>query len=512
MPAISPAAAANHHDHLPAAPQLGAFADVGLTPALLRLTLDEQARRIPRQQQLWGYYRNALQPVSTETNENGRWYRQPQERGLPARIVGAAGTTSALTDDRNSGRREVVVENDIAWRVQAMVDFMFGKPVSLVSTAADERLRATIKQVLDRVWEASGGIALLQDAALLGHVFGHVDLILRVDDDALRAAGTGAEAALRATDALRVEVVEPRRGVPILDPHDYRRLKAYLIHSVRDGGASSRGGVLGRVLPGMFTPRREQVEQLEIISANAWQAYENGRLAWERTGPIAGGDVPVVHIQNISQPFEYEGLGEVEPLIPLQDELNTRLSDRASRVTLQNFKMYLAKGIDGFEKVPVGPGQLISTDNPNASIQEFGADSHSPSEESHIQQVRDAMDKVSGLPPLASGVVQAKIGSLSSANALRITLMGVLSKTARKRVTYGSGIARMSALILAALDQAGVLATRPQDRGVRLTWPDPLPEDTRDQAIAAEAKAKLGVPPARVLAELGYAPTDPGIA
>jgi hypothetical protein len=222
--------------------------------------------------------------------------------------------------------------------------------------------------------------------------------------------------------------------------------------------------------------------------------------------------LPVVHIQNMAQPFEYEGLSEVEPLIPLQDELNTRLSDRASRVTLQNFKMYLGKGIDGFEKMPVGPGQLISTDNPNASIEAFGGDSHSPSEEAHIQQIRDAMDKTSGIPPLASGVVQAKIGNLSSANALRITLMGLLSKTARKRVTYGAGIARVCALILAALDQTGALKTRVQDRGVRLAWPDPLPEDVREQVMAAEAKARLGVPPERLLAELGYAPTDPGIA
>ena len=61
---------------------------------------------------------------------------------------------------------------------------------------------------------------------------------------------------------------------------------------------------------------------------------------------------------HVSQPFAYSGLSEVEPLIPLQDELNTRLSDRASRVTLQCFKMYLAKGIDGFDKFPVAHGWL----------------------------------------------------------------------------------------------------------------------------------------------------------
>ena len=490
--------------------RLDAFSDVGLDQALLSLAIDEHGRQLPRLNQLWTYYRNALQPVGMgwDSSRTGGWYRQPQERGLPPRIVGRS-------DDR---RREVVIENDIAWRIQAMVDFMFGKPVSMVSTAQDPALRATIERTLDRVWEQSGGIALLQDAALLGHVFGHVDLVVRVDDDGLRDALSRADSnpearALAAAEHIRVEVIEPRRGIPILDEHDYRRLKAYVIHYTREANEPQRS-MLTRLLPRLAgqPPRRERIEVTEVIGPSASHIYENGELVWSRHTSATGGALPVVHIQNLAQPFEYEGLSEVEPLIPLQDELNTRLSDRASRVTLQNFKMYLGKGIDGFEKMPVGPGQLISTDNPDASIEEFGGDAHSPSEESHIQQIRDALDKTSGIPPLASGVIQAKIGNLSSANALRVTLMGVLSKTARKRVTYGAGIARACELILAALHQAGALHTEPSDRGVRLTWPDPLPEDVREQVMAAEAKARLGVPPARVLAELGYAPTDPGIA
>ena len=42
----------------------------------------------------------------------------------------------------------------------------------------------------------------------------------------------------------------------------------------------------------------------------------------------------------------FEGLSDVEPLISLQDELNTRLCDRANRVTMQSFRMWLGKGID----------------------------------------------------------------------------------------------------------------------------------------------------------------------
>jgi hypothetical protein len=513
--------------------RLEAFADVGLDEALLKLVIDEHRRNLPRLEKLWAYYRNALRPVgvagfpnsarSSDWSRPGRWYRQAQECGLPARLTGRAGLNLPLTDDRAAARREVVIENDIAWRVQAMVDFMFGRPVPIVSTAADEARRRTIERVLDLVWENSGGIALLQDAALLGHVFGHVDLILRIDAGRLYGAVAQSdlegetERALAGAAALRIEVVDPRRGIPILDERDYRQLAAYVISCERECNAAAPCGIVERFLPRLrgqeyAAPSRRRVEVTEVISPGAWQVYENGALAEEMAapGPIVGG-VPVVHIQNISQPFEYEGLGEVEPLIPLQDELNTRLSDRASRVTLQSFKMYLAKGIDGFEKMPIGPGQVFSTENPQASIESFGGDAASPSEESHIQQVRDALDKASSIPPVASGIVQAKIGNLSSANALRITLMGVLSKTARKRVTYGGGIARMCELILAALDKGGALMTDATDRGVRLSWPDPLPPDTREQLMAAEAKAKLGVPAERVLAELGYLPTDPGI-
>ena len=56
----------------------------------------------------------------------------------------------------------------------------------------------------------------------------------------------------------------------------------------------------------------------------------------------------MIHIQNLPQPFFYAGQSEIEPLIALQDELNTRLSDRANRVTFQSFKMYLGKGIEHF--------------------------------------------------------------------------------------------------------------------------------------------------------------------
>jgi len=482
----------------------------GLDRELLALVLDEHEKgRVPRLARFWAYYRNAatLSTTAASGSSNGPVQRRhAQEAGLPDRFRLGRG---ADADDRAPGR-EIVIENDIAWRVQAMVDFMFGRPVRIGSVASDEALRGQIDALLDAVWERSGGIALFQDMALLGHVYGHVDLLLRVDWRGLRAAAGRGAPLEELAPLFRIEVIEPTRGAPVLNPGDYRVIDAYAIRARQTLNDMAPDP---SALPWKRGSRiRRTRDWVEVHTPGARRVIVDGDVVEEIATPWTGGEVPIAHIQNLSQPFRYEGLGEVEPLMPLQDELNTRLSDRASRVTLQSFKMYLAKGLDGFERGPVGPGIVWSTDNPAASIQAFGGDGASPSEDAHIEQVREAMDKQSGVPPLASGVVRARIGNLSSANALRVTLMGVLSKTARKRVTYGRGIERMCALVLGAIDAAGAAQITQRDRRVRLDWPDPVPGSPRDEVDAARGKVELGVGRERVLHELGYPAGDAGVA
>jgi hypothetical protein len=236
-----------------------------------------------------------------------------------------------------------------------------------------------------------------------------------------------------------------------------------------------------------------------------WQRYEDRTLIAE--GPNILGRLPVVHVQNMALPGSYEGLGDVEPLIVLQDELNTRISDRANRVTYQSFKMYLGKGIDDFLERPVGPGQMWSTSNLQASIEEFGSDTGSPSEDAHIEQVRAALDKVSAVTPLAAGLIRGNVGYLTSATALKVLLSGLLARTSKKRMTYGTGIARIVELTLAYLDTVGLLRTAVQDRRIEIHWPSPLPDDEAERLRNAQIKSTLGVPTERILGELGYGST-----
>jgi hypothetical protein len=192
----------------------------------------------------------------------------------------------------------------------------------------------------------------------------------------------------------------------------------------------------------------------------------------------------------------------VEPLVPLQDELNIRLSDRASRITMQSFKMYLGKGIDGFVNMPVAPGRMWATENENANVIEFGGDAHAPSEDAHISDMREALDKTSGVTPIAAGAIKGRIGHLTSAAALRITLQALLSKTTKKRAMYGAGIEQICELALAWLDRSGAFPNAPDERRVELNWPSPLPENRLETLGEAEAKLRIGVERGIVLREL----------
>lgn len=459
-------------------------------PGLAGLVASHVSQELPRQTKRWRYYRNA--PLRSNGSEH-----LAQAQGLPDRLQPADGRS-----------REIVIENDIAWRVHTLVDFMFGKPVELNPQVSDPDRANLIRRFLSAVIEVNGGANLLQDTAVLGTVYGHVDLMLRVRGGGPFNLADPVDAASRFV----IEPVDARRGIPVLADDDYRRLNGYVL---RVGVASSGGQsslidrVKGRLLGHAATTSQQAAEHrlqvwdgqqvVDLVELPGDKGYRRISAARNRLGRV-----PIVHIQNMPQPLSCSGLSEVEPLIPLQDELNTRLSDRANRITMQAFKMYLGKGIEQFTERPISPGQMWQTDNPDASIQAFGGDSESPTEESHINDIRDAMDKTSGVSPVAAGVIRGKVGNLSSENAVRLVLMGLLARVERKRVTYGAGLQRLCELVLHAADVYGVLPNTPDERRVRIDWPNPIPENQREQIELAQCKIDLGVPRQTVLNELGY--------
>jgi hypothetical protein len=515
----------------------------------------------PRLRRLWHYYQNPMRLCTTGDGASDRPYRQGQEWGLPRRITGVRpGCETSAGTSEEIARKEVVIENDIGWRIDTMVDYLFGKPLVIRSAAADEKRREKIDPLIRAIIAHNGGILFLQQLALLGAVYGFVDVLVKLAPEdkredggvpgmqdlgqppvgesggessvgtrpATAAEGTspaasgvgageanspGSGAATQPLDAtteriarrIRLEIVEPSRALPLLSLEDYRQVVAYAqCYPVRREAKERpvRESWWQRVFCAGGRRESESVEVVEIITDADWQKYEGEKLVDEGRNDL--GEIPLVHIQNTAAPFAYAGASDVEGLIPLQDELNTRLSDRANRITLQSFKMYLGKGIENFNDMPVGPGRMWAVDNENAEVQVFGGDDNCPSELAHIADLREALDKSSGVSPIAAGAIKNRIGRLTSAAALRITLISLLARTEKKRTTYGLGLQRMIELALAWLDRAGLFATDPEERRVEIHWPSPLPENDVEKLQEAEAKLKLGVAKEVVLKELGY--------
>src|SRR5690606_12914836 len=150
----------------------------------------------------------------------------------------------------------IVIENDIAWRIHTLVDFMFPSPPRIVSQAADPHTRRDIEILLQAVIDANGGIAMWQNAALLGSVDGYVDLVLNCDDlarvplrSATSAALPGNASAQRAQrpgvapskpissdlverirSSVHIETVEAPRAIPLVNRYDYRALDGYILY------------------------------------------------------------------------------------------------------------------------------------------------------------------------------------------------------------------------------------------------------------------------------------------
>jgi len=516
------------------------FNDSQLSADYVEWLVDQKSISIHRHfVKLWEYYANQMTDVSVvgwydgKAGESGRCYLQAQEYGLPPRITGYVHSANtgifggrAIKDVQ---RKEVVIENDIAWRINSGVDFLFGKPISFVSRSPRVSKRAEIESILKAVFAANGGIGFFQDMAVLGSVYGFVDCIVRPSEQiteqlifppsypstlGLHESSILSESGkvemlenvLQLAQTIDLELIEAPRALPILEEGNYKKIRYYVQHfHEKKNGVNRKNSFLSRLLSATnrgTSDCRQTLAVTEILSAKAWQRYENGQLVAE--GEFGWDFLPVVHIQNIVQPYFYEGISDAEPLIPLQDELNTRLSDRANRITFQSFKMYLGKGIEGFENRPVSPGRMWCTDNPEASIEEFGGDQVMPSEDVHIAEIREAMDKTSSVTPLVAGVLKNKLGNLSSAVALKLTLMGMLSKTERKRFTYGEGLKKICGMVLEILDKTNIYRTNRSDREIDIIFPSPLPENVMEKLKEAQIKKELGVPPEQVLRELGY--------
>ena len=267
---------------------LGVFEDKELGVDFVEWLVDEQSLNIQSHfSKLWEYYANRLININAingsvkKINESGRCYIQAQEYGLPSRITGMVHSSNIGVFGGQSikeiQRKEVVIENDIGWRVNAAVDFLFGKPISFVCKSPDSQKSAEIEKLLKALFSANGGIGFFQDMAVLGSVYGFVDCLVRPGNELMErfthssSFDISFEEVLHLAQTIDLELIEAPRALPILENGDYRKIRYYIQHfHQKKNSLKSKGSFLSRLkLSGVNSfDDREVIAVTEIISSN----------------------------------------------------------------------------------------------------------------------------------------------------------------------------------------------------------------------------------------------------
>ena len=211
---------------------------------------------------LWAYYRNDLTPLGAgypDGERHAEWLAcAPPVRPSPGVRAACPDHGAVPSGVRRSRRapachraKEIVIENDIGWRIDTAVHFLAGKPVGIESLARRPEQARHIESVLRAVWEASGGIALLQEIALLGGVYGFVDLVVRASRGRHRRK-RGQRGRWRPTPGIEGNLPRPIEGDC---PGCPESAAIGRVVRVSDGGAPGTRGPRGRRT---HTPRPER--------------------------------------------------------------------------------------------------------------------------------------------------------------------------------------------------------------------------------------------------------------
>lgn len=125
-----------------------------------------------------------------------------------------------------------------------------------------------------------------------------------------------------------------------------------------------------------------------IREGNGWQPYPlPGDPEWPvpwvtRDGTPLG--LPVAHFPNAARDDDgHYGRSDIAGLLALQDDLNSIQHDLTAAAAFTGFQMYTATGVADGERIKVGPGRLLSSDDPKASFGVLAAGDMSKLTEAH---------------------------------------------------------------------------------------------------------------------------------
>lgn len=348
------------------------------------------------------------------------------------------------------------------------VSFLFGQEVGFELSETEE---TEAEQWLDAVWARNRKMTLLQNAALVGGVTGHVFIKI-----------------VPAQPYPRLVVVDPETVTVSLAPDDAQQILSYQIaYTSKDPKTGKPVGI------------RQVIERDGARWRITDQIGDLERLTWTTVGEAVWPYEfsPIVDCQNLPAPGEFWGQSDLEDdVIEIIRAINFIASNTARIIRFHAHPKTWGRGFMA-KDLRIGVDETIILPGENAELRNLEMQSDLASSLRYLDTLRQALHEISRVPEVATGNLD-RAGSLSGV-ALQILYQPLLEKTGTKRLLYGDMLVELNRRLLA-------IGGYGDDLHTTLHWQEVLPQDQMQERQAALIDMQLGVSQDTLLQRLGYDP------
>lgn len=186
------------------------------------------------------------------------------------------------------------------------------------------------------------------------------------------------------------------------------------------------------------------------------------------------GFIPFVHVPNLPLANDPWGQSDLVDVLPINREINDRVSDQADVIRFHADPPIVFKGINDRSDLAVGPGTVW--DIPiDADVKLLEWQGQPVAVQEHIERLYRTLYEVTETPRTSFGDAGGQLTGV----ALEIQLRPIIQRTLRRRVWWTRALRQRAEMVLRLINQyqeRRVVVTA-EDYRVRVLWPPMLPRD-----------------------------------
>jgi len=325
---------------------------------------------------------------------------------------------------------------------------------------------APAQQYIDAVWRANRKMRLLKRAAVYGAESGTCYVKI-LPDGAISKDGKLIP---------RLVVLDPATVTMDALPEDIDTIFRYTIAYTITDPVTGKDKTVKQVTEHDAETGYWVITDYVSVNGSKWEVTNEQVWEWDFA--------PIVHWHNLPDVGSVYGRPDItDDLIDLQDKINFVSSNTAKIIKYHAYPKTWARGFQNSGKIAWGVDEMVTTSDPNALIQNLEMQSDLSSSLSFIRYLRQALFDVSRAVDIDS--MADKLGSLTNFG-LRVLYQDALSKLEEKRGLYAEGIIEINHRLLE-------LAGAPDTDGGEVEWPDVMPENENEIAMAVKSDLELGL-------------------